>query len=805
VHTLFEVGVSNAVVVAVLAVAVAGIARVWRRPTVVYCLWVLVLLKLVTPPVWRIPVEVPTTTKPTERSVAAAAEPVGTLGLEIGPDSELSGEGTGDESRNPLVPPGLSHSNAQPTESVAAIRPPLWPGWSLASWGTVLASVWLTGSGLWFLLAGFRTWRFRRLLRQALPAPQPLQVQGAKLAEKLGLRRRFDIRVVYSRVPPLLWALGRRPTVLFPHELLNRLDAQQQETLLTHELAHLRRGDHRVRWLELITLGLYWWHPVTWWARRQLQQAEEECCDAWVVWALPAQARAYANALLKTLDFLSEAQPAVPPVASGFARVHSFQRRFTMILHHSLSRRLSWPSRGTLLLVGTLALSLSPHAVSGTAPEEKTAPAAAAGTTDSFETTVGSERIGASVLTRTADVKYRVPKQNLEIPDDLKGCAEKLRMVYQALVKYEKDKAAVPDWLTDLVPDYLSAETLFCPADPRHHSSYWADPKGPCSYCWELSPSELRSRPPLDKTMRDYKVLQRRMLGDVVPIVRCFHHGRVLNLAWDGQIYTSAEWFENLFVPRYRHSMLLVEGKPEAATIIQAQATPEAAAEKAKVLALDDFDGKLHLDWMIFHADPSHYSLEKNLGALTITTQAGSFSKSHQADYKNLFLIDCPKADGEDLRLTTCICSFTPQVHWNQAGLIFWKDEDNYVKCCYQTWYGRRVIAVVTETDGSMENALHHLVDGQPGKIWLRFTKRGNVYQLATSLDGKSFESHGATRWGDGSIEKVGILALNGSHHTRPELDAAFEVFEAAAVSATPPENIPSESGAFPHRPARVP
>jgi beta-lactamase regulating signal transducer with metallopeptidase domain len=36
-----------------------------------------------------------------------------------------------------------------------------------------------------------------------------------------------------------------------------------------------------------------------------LQQAEEECCDAWVLWALPGRSRSYAGTLLDTIDFLS--------------------------------------------------------------------------------------------------------------------------------------------------------------------------------------------------------------------------------------------------------------------------------------------------------------------------------------------------------------------------------------------------------------------------------------------------------------------------------------------------------------------
>ena len=35
----------------------------------------------------------------------------------------------------------------------------------------------------------------------------------------------------------------------------------------------------------------FWWLPVVWWVRRTLREAEEQCCDAWVVWTFPDKAQ----------------------------------------------------------------------------------------------------------------------------------------------------------------------------------------------------------------------------------------------------------------------------------------------------------------------------------------------------------------------------------------------------------------------------------------------------------------------------------------------------------------------------------
>ena len=88
------------------------------------------------------------------------------------------------------------------------------------------------------------------------------------------------------------------------------------------------------------------------------------------------------------------------------------------------------------------------------------------------------------------------------------------------------------------------------------------------------------------------------------------------------------------------------------------------------VLAYDDFDGGLGLDWEVLHCDFSHWSLSKHPGTLTITTQDGAFTSS-RTNYKNLFLIDCPAVPGKDFTSTICV-TLKPADEFNQAGLILY-------------------------------------------------------------------------------------------------------------------------------------
>ena len=153
----------------------------------------------------------------------------------------------------------------------------------------------------------------------------------------------------------MLWFPGRSLQILLPEGLLGRLAPLEVQALIAHELAHVCRRDHWVRRFELLVSALFWWHPVTWWARRAMRQAAEESCDAWVVHALPGHAQAYAKGLLKTVEFVVDAQSPVPALACGAGGAKHLRERLTMILTERVAQPSSRRQRWLLaLLAGAL-------------------------------------------------------------------------------------------------------------------------------------------------------------------------------------------------------------------------------------------------------------------------------------------------------------------------------------------------------------------------------------------------------------------------------------------------------------------
>ncbi|HEX4589681.1 MAG TPA: M56 family metallopeptidase, partial [Gemmataceae bacterium] len=225
---------------------------------------------------------------------------------------------------------------------------------------TVLGTVWLLGTITCLGITTIRWIAFHRLLRFACPAPLAWQGVSDRLARRMGLRRGPQLWLMRGPLSPLMWFGFGRASILLPADLAVRLDGRRRAAILAHELAHFRRGDHWVRWLEVLATAVYWWNPLVWLARRGLREAEEQCCDAWVVWALPAARRVYADALIDTADFLSRAQPAVPALASGLGTVRHLRRRIVMIMRGGVPHRLTRSGAFLALTIGIALLAFSP-------------------------------------------------------------------------------------------------------------------------------------------------------------------------------------------------------------------------------------------------------------------------------------------------------------------------------------------------------------------------------------------------------------------------------------------------------------
>ena len=142
-------------------------------------------------------------------------------------------------------------------------------------------------------------------------------------------------------------------------------------------------------------------------------------------------------------------------------------------------------------------------------------------------------------------------------PADKEACEANLNLIFEAIQEYRKQKGRLPDGLYDLTPDFVrDPKTLICPYIRKTGGlRSWIkeireldfDPR--TSYGYEFTQKEFQDdlwRGLPKRTWREYKQLQMKKLGKLgpmVPIVRCHFHRPWLNLAFDGQIYESADLY----------------------------------------------------------------------------------------------------------------------------------------------------------------------------------------------------------------------------------------------------------------------
>ncbi len=365
---LISCGLQNVAIALLLAVLVWCLTRLRKNPPVAHLMWLLVLLKLITPPlisfeVWT-PSENPSVTGISQTADRAEAGLEHSIGVSRA-DAPMAVVAAGKAN---APPPVADIAHGQQSRPAASPRPIMAEAWHALS--PLLLWSWIAGTLLMTLLTGVRSVRFHQRLAGMLPASQRLQDLAADVAGRMGLRQIPQVRVADGTFAPLVWWAGRRATVVLPRRMLDSLTEPQIAMVLAHELAHLRRHDHWVRVIELLAALLYWWNPMVWWVRRQLHAVEEQCCDAWVAWIYPDGNLDYAQCLFQAVEIRSS-QVSPLTLASPFLNPHTLKERIEMVLKNGTPRTAT---RGAVLLLLIAAVLVIPTGLRSGGPRVAAAP-----------------------------------------------------------------------------------------------------------------------------------------------------------------------------------------------------------------------------------------------------------------------------------------------------------------------------------------------------------------------------------------------------------------------------------------------
>lgn len=189
--------------------------------------------------------------------------------------------------------------------------------WSLAAVAAILTILAMARLAL-------RGARLVRLLRAAVPSDPELQATVDQAAHAVGAPRP-RVRVSSAAQEPLLVGLAR-PHLILPAGFRGADPAGR--AVVAHELAHLKRGDHRAVWLEEGVLILLAFNPLAPLIRARRAAAREEACDALALaGAAPETRRAYAQSLIEALRSPSSPNASLPALTfTGTPRSQAMRR-----------------------------------------------------------------------------------------------------------------------------------------------------------------------------------------------------------------------------------------------------------------------------------------------------------------------------------------------------------------------------------------------------------------------------------------------------------------------------------------------
>jgi len=175
----------------------------------------------------------------------------------------------------------------------AVTMPGLWATYALLAWAVIaMAGLLRVALGLWQL-------RTVRAGSEIIDLASLDPILRSTLGEFESSRQ---VRIAVSEKVMVPAAIGFfRPMIVLPKWALRELSITELDSILIHELAHLRRRDDWTNLAQKVLRALLFFHPAVWWVERQLSLEREMACDD-VVLARRDDPRAYAECLVTVAE-----------------------------------------------------------------------------------------------------------------------------------------------------------------------------------------------------------------------------------------------------------------------------------------------------------------------------------------------------------------------------------------------------------------------------------------------------------------------------------------------------------------------
>ena len=326
------------------------------RATFRYWIWILVFIKLISPPTLSLPTGVGNWTGDYFTAGSPAAEKL----LDIEQDKPViisSIPQTSEPAETPLAQ--INPTFHEPVSSVKSDITVISAGANLntLTWQGIIFMLWLIGVLVISVLLIQRIFFVRGLIAQGEPAGSRLIDIVNQCREQVGVRRNIKLRLSHNVASPAVCGLFQ-PVILIPKTLLENLPQDKLKAVLTHELAHIKRGDLWVNCLQTLLQIVYFYNPFVWLANMMVRRIREQAVDEMVLVALGTQADSYSSTLIDVAE-MAFSRPALSLRLVGVVESKkALSRRIKHILCHPLPKSTKLGISGLLAIIVTAAVLL---------------------------------------------------------------------------------------------------------------------------------------------------------------------------------------------------------------------------------------------------------------------------------------------------------------------------------------------------------------------------------------------------------------------------------------------------------------
>lgn len=216
-----------------------------------------------------------------------------------------------------------------------------------------LVMVWSAGC-VGVLLMWFLRWRRVTAARRAALHPQSGRELEAlrRMERSVQSSRQISLFLSPSTLEPGILGVFR-PVLVLPAGISDRLTDAQLESVIAHELCHVRRRDNLAAALHMLVEAVFWFHPLVWWMGARLVDERERACDEDVL-RLGADPHVYAESILNVCKFYLES----PLVCAAGVTGSDLKKRIAAIMSNRIAPKLEPGKKLLLSALGVAAVAV---------------------------------------------------------------------------------------------------------------------------------------------------------------------------------------------------------------------------------------------------------------------------------------------------------------------------------------------------------------------------------------------------------------------------------------------------------------